>query len=92
MSPALETLDVSLTVTRRDDGGIRVTSADVPGLLLSGSDPHRVWAVVGPGIERLLQTNRGLDVVRVSGPMIPPTTDGELLVHVEHRGVADRAA
>ena len=91
MDHRLERLEVSVSVDARPDGGIRVTSADVPGLLLSGSDRARVWSVVGVGVERLLRANRGLDVVRVSGPMTPPP-EGDVPMRVEHLVVEYRAA
>ena len=92
MDVGIAKLNVTVTVTGRPDGGIRVTSDDVPGLLLSGSDRQRIWSVVGPGVESLLRANRGLDVVRVTGPMTPPAADGDVAMRVEHLVVEYRAA
>jgi hypothetical protein len=84
-------LDVTVAVAARPDGGIRVTSDDVPGLLLGGADRERVWSVVGPSVERLLRANRGLDVLSVRGPMTPPPA-GDVPMRVEHLTVEYRAA
>ena len=89
---AISRLDVTVAVTGRPDGGIRVTSDDVPGLLLSGSDRQRIWSVVGPSVQHLLRANSGLDVVRVTGPMTPPLADGDVAMRVEHLIVEYRAA
>ena len=85
-------LDITVQVGDRPDGGMRVTSADVPGLLLGGSDRQRVWAVVGPSVEYLLRVNRGLDVLRVVGPMTAPALAGDVAMHIEHLTVEYRAA
>ena len=92
METRIVRLDVMVTVSGRPDGGIRVTSDDVPGLLLGGSDRQRVWSVVGLSVERLLRANRGLDVVRVSGPMTAPAADGDVAMRVEHLTVEYLAA
>lgn len=45
---------VTITLHQRDDGGLRVTSDDLPGLLVSGSDPAAVMAAVYPAIIKIL--------------------------------------
>ena len=74
MRPAVdhEVIFVTLTVEDRPDGGISVTSEDVPGLLLSGRDPAAIWGVVGMSVERLLRMNKGLDVLRALLPQSVP--------------------
>lgn len=44
----------SLMFEFREDGGLRVYSDDLPGLILSGEDPRAVLADVGPALEVLL--------------------------------------
>ena len=44
---------LSLFLAYRPDGGLRVWSDDLPGLVLSGRDPFRVMANVWPAIEAL---------------------------------------
>ena len=43
----------------REDGGIRICSDDVPGLILAGTDVPKVWAEVLPIIKELEHRNRG---------------------------------
>lgn len=46
-----------LIAERREDGGLRVTSPEVPGLILSGADPHSVMRDVVPAIDALMRRN-----------------------------------
>lgn len=78
-----EFLIVTLKVEDRPDGGISVTSADVPGLLLSGADRKLIWSVVGLSVERLLRVNKSLDVVRALLPQEPPPGESPNHVAVE---------
>lgn len=55
-------LTISVTFERREDGGLRVYSDDVPGLILSGPDPVAVFEDVVPALERLFERNKGLRV------------------------------
>lgn len=50
---------VTITLQRRGDGGLRVCSDDVPGLVLSGPDPTKVMSDVWPAIEALRAYHRG---------------------------------
>jgi hypothetical protein len=45
---------IVLVFERREDGGLRVYSDEVPGLVLSGSDPDAVLADVKPALEGIL--------------------------------------
>lgn len=47
--------EVRIIIQRRIDGGLRVYSDDVPGLVLSGSDPTKVMADVWPALMVLLE-------------------------------------
>ena len=46
-----------LIAERRDDGGLRITSPEVPGLVLSHKDPHAVMRDVIPAIDALMRHN-----------------------------------
>lgn len=60
---------VSVTLDDRDDGGLRVYSADLPGLILSGSDKARVFSDIGPAIQAIFH-HQGMDVtVRSARPL-----------------------
>ena len=48
MSDGLEELEIVVQVSDREDGGIRVLSRDIPGMLLGGADRQRIWSSVGP--------------------------------------------
>lgn len=45
---------ITLCLERREDGGLRVWSDDVPGLVLSHSDAEKVMADVIPALELIL--------------------------------------
>ena len=48
-----ETAIIRVVCEERGDGGVRVSSPDVPGLHLSGADREAVFADVGPAIQIL---------------------------------------
>ena len=48
-------------VAERDDGGLRVWSDEMPGLVLSGSDPAKVAAAILPAINALRAYKREKD-------------------------------
>jgi predicted RNase H-like HicB family nuclease len=52
-------LKVSVIFEKREDGGLRAYSDDVPGLVLSGADPEAVYNDVIPALETLFEHNRG---------------------------------
>jgi hypothetical protein len=45
---------ITLHLESRDDGGLCVYSPDVPGLVLSHADPHKVFANIGLVLEAIL--------------------------------------
>jgi hypothetical protein len=45
---------IVLTFERRDDGGLRAYSDDVPGFVLSHKDPELVIRDVAPALGRIL--------------------------------------
>ena len=63
-----ELLRLTLSLQDREDGGLRISSVDVPGLHLSGADRARVWGLVPASLTGLLAANRGLRVVQVYLP------------------------
>lgn len=46
---------VNVVIHERDDGGVFVTSPDLIGLVLSGSNPSDVVACIEPAIEQLFK-------------------------------------
>lgn len=46
---------VTLTFARRPDGGLRIYSDTLPGLVLSGANAPAVLGDLGPAIQGLLQ-------------------------------------
>ena len=56
-----------LIAERREDGGLRITCPEVPGLVLSGADPHAVMRDVVPAIDALMRRNGPLN------PSPPPS-------------------
>ncbi len=54
--------EITIKLLPREDGGVCVCSDDVPGLILSGSDPLKVMADIGPALKALYEyRNRGGD-------------------------------
>jgi hypothetical protein len=51
---------VVVTFERRDDGGLRAYSEDVPGFVLSHRDPSAVIRDVAPALERILSAMWGV--------------------------------
>ena len=45
---------IEVVFERREDGGLRVHSDDVPGFVLSHSDPNAVFNDVAPALEVML--------------------------------------
>lgn len=56
-------IKIVVTFERREDGGLRVFSDDVPGFVLSHSDPRAVLDDVKPALERMLSHILDRDVV-----------------------------
>jgi hypothetical protein len=55
---------VSVTLEDRVDGGIRVTSHDLPNLMLSGTRREAICAAIAPAIQAILE-RKGLKIVSV---------------------------
>ena len=64
---------IKVTIEDRADGGINVSSDDVPGLILSGRNRTLVIADIGPAIRAILEhkgedaNDLQIDAVFVSG-------------------------
>ncbi len=44
---------ITITLEPREDGGIRIYSDALPGLILSHSDPHKAMEALGPSLQML---------------------------------------
>ena len=55
---ALIDREIKITIGPREDGGVRIWSDDMPGLILSGSDPLKVMADIGPALKVLIEYKR----------------------------------
>lgn len=42
--------NVTIYLHRRPDGGLRVSSEEVPGMILSGEDPAKICAAIWPAL------------------------------------------
>ena len=50
--------EINIKLLPREDGGLRVCSDDVPGLILSGANQLDVLASIGPALEALHESQR----------------------------------
>jgi hypothetical protein len=91
MTDRMDELQVTVQVTDREDGGIRVLSSDIPGMLLGGLDHQRTWSSVGLVVEHAMR-HRGVDVREVIGPMVVPDQRGDVVLIVRHAPAQARAA
>ena len=57
-----EQFKVIVKLERREDGGLRAWSPDVPGLVLSNADPRKVAQALGPALAAILREQLGCDV------------------------------
>lgn len=55
---ALIEQEIKIVIGPREDGGVRIWSDDMPGLILSGSDPLKVMSDIGPAIKALIEYRR----------------------------------
>jgi hypothetical protein len=63
---------VSVVFEKRPDGGLRVSSPDVPGFRLSHSSPALVTADIIPALETIIGEMVGRPVrVRMAGKLLP---------------------
>jgi hypothetical protein len=54
MAKSLRFKELNLIFEKREDGGLRVSSDDVPGFVLSNSDCEAVFADIRPALETIL--------------------------------------
>jgi hypothetical protein len=80
---------VTVTLADREDGGLRVFSDDLPGLILSGSDRTTVAAAIIPSIAALFRHKGFADVVvRPTKPVaevLRSASPRDMDVHVQHQ-------
>lgn len=46
---------IKVTVEPREDGGIRIYSEDLPGLVLSGRERVKIMGDIGPAVRAILE-------------------------------------
>jgi len=68
---------VCVSLEDREDGGLRVTSADMPGLILSGPDKETVTRKIAPAISALFKAAKGLEVTVIPTKSVAEILDGE---------------
>ena len=54
MNSYIRRMKVVVTLEDREDGGVRAYSEDIPGFLLSNSDPVAVLKDIEPALEEIL--------------------------------------
>ena len=75
MTKAITT--VCVTLEDREDGGLRVSSTDLPGLILSGTDKQAVFNKIAPAITAIFKAAQGLDVKVSATKPIQEILDGQ---------------
>lgn len=83
VSRGLEHLEITVIFERREDGGLRAYSDDVPGFVLSHSNAELLLGDVQPALEGILSHMHGKPVRTV--------LIGDLKDELEHSGVLERA-
>ena len=82
---------LNVTLAGRSDGGLNVSSDDLPGLILSGSDRDKIAGAIAPAIKALLEHRGFRDVTVHHGTPIAdvlrPEEPQAISVRVEHGGV-----
>ncbi len=64
-----DNIKITIHLQRRPDGGLRVWSDDMPGLVLSHRDPERVLEDIIPAVETIVSEMMG-QVMKAS-PLVP---------------------
>lgn len=87
---------LTVTLHDREDGGVRVSSVDLPGLILSGEDRKTVIESISGAITALLE-HGGLSVSRVTaaksiGEILRDGVPQDVDMHVQHFVVEYRKA
>jgi len=79
---------VTVTIEDREDGGLRVHSDDLPGLILSGSRKEEVVRKIVPAIQALFEFKGfGQVTVRPAKPVyeiLKLASPRDIDVHVQH--------
>jgi hypothetical protein len=94
--PPSDYVKVVVLFERREDGGLRAYSDDVPGFVLSHSDPASVLADVKPALEGILSHMYGEKVIVEELPRLRETLTQAGVIereptereYVTHRAVA----
>jgi len=65
-------LTITVTLERRDGGGLRAWSADAPGLVLSSSDPAAVIGDLATAVETIVGERAGYRIRARAVEELPP--------------------
>ena len=81
---------IVVSFERRDDGGLRAFSDDVPGSVLSHKDPLAVIKDVAPVLERILSAMWGVSVKAEPLPHVGEPIENEempesVITYADHR-------
>src|ERR1700730_9282899 len=66
---------IVVTLERREDGGLRAYSEDVPGFVLSNKDPAVVLSDIAVALETILSSMWGVKVI--AGPLVKPNGEDD---------------
>jgi hypothetical protein len=66
---------INVSIEDRDDGGVRVWSEDLPGLILSGANRTRVLADIEPAVRALMHhAGKSTKGLRIDATFVRPAT------------------
>jgi hypothetical protein len=82
---------LSVTLAGREDGGLNVSSDDLPGLILSGANREKIAAAIAPTIKAIFEHRGFREVVVHHGTPIAdamrPEGPERVHVRVEHASI-----
>lgn len=82
---------VNVDITEREDGGIRVSSRDLPGLLLSGDNKEAIISSIAGAIEAIFEhrgyMNIKVDMARPVNEIMNGGTPQDVDVCVNHEQI-----
>jgi hypothetical protein len=81
---------VSVTLSGRDDGGLNVSSDELPGLILSGSNRETIAAAIAPTIVAIFEHRGFRNILVHRGTPVAAILSSDEAGHASVQGGVDR--